>query len=178
MSAVVNGPLRLRPWQWDDTARLTEAFGAPDMSSQTSEPIANTHDALKWIGDREAEERRDQGYTRAVAHKDLGVVASIAVTAINRKHDTGWVSYWTVARFRDRKFATAGLDLLARWCFTDLGLFRLELGHRVNNPASCRVAWGAGFRAEGLERAKLRYDGVRFDVELHARLASDAANSP
>jgi RimJ/RimL family protein N-acetyltransferase len=53
-------------------------------------------------------------------------------------------------------------------------LFRLELGHRVNNPASCRVASRAGFLVEGLERQKLAYDGVRFDVELHARLATDA----
>lgn len=64
---------------------------------------------------------------------------------------------------------------LARWAFDDAGLFRLELGHRVNNPASCGVARGAaGFAVEGLERQKLEYDGVRFDVELHARLATDA----
>jgi RimJ/RimL family protein N-acetyltransferase len=53
-------------------------------------------------------------------------------------------------------------------------LFRLELGHRVNNPASCRVASRAGFAVEGLERQKLLYDGVRYDVELHARLATDS----
>lgn len=53
------------------------------------------------------------------------------------------------------------------------GLFRLELGHRVNNPASCVVAERAGFIAEGVERAKLKYGDERFDVELHARLATD-----
>ncbi|WP_235994945.1 GNAT family N-acetyltransferase [Nonomuraea montanisoli] len=53
------------------------------------------------------------------------------------------------------------------------GLFRLELGHRVDNPASCRVAAKAGFLAEGIERGKLVYDGVRHDVERHARLATD-----
>ncbi|OUE31259.1 hypothetical protein BFL35_05940 [Clavibacter michiganensis] len=41
------------------------------------------------------------------------------------------------------------------------------------NPASCRVATRAGFAAEGIERAKLRYGDERFDVETHARLATD-----
>jgi ribosomal-protein-alanine N-acetyltransferase len=37
------------------------------------------------------------------------------------------------------------------------------------------VATGAGFAVEGLERAKLRYDGERFDLELHARPVTDPA---
>jgi RimJ/RimL family protein N-acetyltransferase len=47
------------------------------------------------------------------------------------------------------------------------------LGHRTHNPASCVVATRAGFAVEGLQRAKLRYGEERFDVELHARLATD-----
>lgn len=69
--------------------------------------------------------------------------------------------------------ATAGARALADWAFQDLGLFRLELGHRTNNPASCRVATEAGFAVEGLERSKPRYGPTRYDVELHARLATD-----
>lgn len=69
--------------------------------------------------------------------------------------------------------AGAATRALADWALTDLGLFRLELGHRRDNPASCRVARRAGFTVEDLERAKIRYDDRRYDVELHARLASD-----
>lgn len=43
----------------------------------------------------------------------------------------------------------------------------------MNNPASCVVAERAGFIAEGVERAKLKHGDERFDVELHARLATD-----
>ena len=57
-------------------------------------------------------------------------------------------------------------------------MFRLELGHRVNNPASCQVAIAAGFAVEGVERAKLRYGQKRFDVETHARLATDPRVRP
>lgn len=82
------------------------------------------------------------------------------------------MSYWLAAGARGRGLATAALTAVADYAFAD-GLFRLELGHRVNNPASCRVASRAGFVAEGLERAKLRYGDERFDVETHARLATD-----
>jgi RimJ/RimL family protein N-acetyltransferase len=43
----------------------------------------------------------------------------------------------------------------------DLGLFRLGLGHQVNNPSPRAVASRSGFAAEGIERQKLRYGSVR-----------------
>ena len=61
------------------------------------------------------------------------------------------------------------------WAFDQRDLFRLELGHRVNNPASCSVALNAGFAAEGIELHKFTYDYERFDVETDARLRSDPA---
>ncbi|WP_346425826.1 GNAT family N-acetyltransferase [Plantibacter flavus] len=68
--------------------------------------------------------------------------------------------------------ATRAVRTVADHAFRE-GLFRLELGHRVNNPASCGVATRAGFLPEGIERQKLAYGADRFDVELHARLATD-----
>lgn len=61
-----------------------------------------------------------------------------------------------------------------RGAFAD-GHFRLELGYRVDNPASCRVATRADFITEGTEGAELRYGDARFAVETHARLATDPA---
>jgi RimJ/RimL family protein N-acetyltransferase len=81
--------------------------------------------------------------------------------------------YWTTQEARGRGVATAGVRAVAAWAFEEVGLFRLELGHRTNNPASCLVATRAGFVVEGLQRAKLCYDRERYDVELHARLATD-----
>lgn len=62
---------------------------------------------------------------------------------------------------------------VANWALTDLGLFRLELGHRANNPASGSIALAAGFIQEGRERQKLRYGDERFDTLTYARLADD-----
>lgn len=160
--------IRLRGWGPEDAAFVLEAFAAQDMSAQAAGPITTMRDALRWIDQWSGVEN---GHAFAVVVGDT-VGGNVAVTGIDR-HDNGWVSYWTAPQVRGRGVASAGLRLLTEWAFAERGLFRLELGHRVNNPASCRVATSAGFLVEGLERAKLRYDGVRYDVELHARLATD-----
>ncbi|SDM08667.1 Protein N-acetyltransferase, RimJ/RimL family [Nonomuraea maritima] len=160
--------IRLRDWLPQDAPFVLEAFAAQDMSAQAAGPITTTQDALRWIDQWSGLEN---GHAFAIVAGDR-VCGNVAVTGIDR-HDNGWVSYWTAPRVRGKGVASAGLRLLTEWAFAERGLFRLELGHRVNNPASCRVATSAGFLVEGLERAKLRYDGVRYDVELHARLATD-----
>jgi [ribosomal protein S5]-alanine N-acetyltransferase len=145
---------------------VLRAFRAPDMVTQASWPILTSQDAVGWIAAWSG-----VGHAFAVV-LDGEVVGNVAVTGIDR-HDNGWVSYWTVPEARGRGVAAEATRELARWAFTERGLFRLELGHRVDNPASCRVAVRAGFLPEGIERGKLHYDGVRYDVERHARLATD-----
>ena len=99
-------------------------------------------------------------------------VGHVGLSHIEHRHDTAWVSYWVVEEFRGRGLATRGLVALTTPS-AQLGLFRVELGHRIDNVASCRVAVRAGFTAEGIERSRLRYGDLRFDVETHARLVTD-----
>lgn len=101
------------------------------------------------------------------------LVGNVGLAHIDHIHETAWASYWVGAEARGQQLATRGLLSVGRWAFEKAGLYRLELGHRVNNAASCVVAERAGFIAEGVERAKLKYGTERFDVELHARLATD-----
>jgi ribosomal-protein-alanine N-acetyltransferase len=82
------------------------------------------------------------------------------------------VYYWLGSSARGRGLATKALNSVAYWAFS-AGLFRLELDHRVNNPASCGAATRAGFLVEGIERQKLLYGADRYDIESHARLATD-----
>ena len=167
------GDAILRAWALADAPALRDAFlTTPDLVTQLSGAdlsgiaAAEAHIAGPLAGDDEH---------RAWAIVDGGVaVGSVGVSAIDRRHDTAWLHYWLAGSGRGRGLATRALAGAAAWAFAD-GLFRLELGHRVNNPASCRVATRAGFRAEGIERAKLRYGDARFDVETHARLATDPA---
>ncbi|MFI6502195.1 GNAT family N-acetyltransferase [Nonomuraea typhae] len=158
--------IELRAWHDDDAAVVLRAFQAEDMHRQAPWPMVTLKDAQGWIASWEG-----AGHAFAVTLDDQ-VVGNVAVTGIDR-HLNGWVSYWTLPEARGKGVAPAAASLLAAWAFSERGLFRLELGHRVNNAASCRVAVKAGFLPEGIERARLGYDGTRYDVERHARLATD-----
>jgi RimJ/RimL family protein N-acetyltransferase len=164
--------LDLRRWRVADALRLTAAHEDPDMANQGG--IRDTATAVDWIG-RVAD--LDNGHVYAVADAEDHPIGCVAVTNIDR-HQVGWTWYWTIADVRGRGVARDSLRALVDWAHHDAGLYRLELGHRTNNPASCVVAAGAGFLLEGLERERLTYDGSRYDVERHARLVTDPLPIP
>ncbi|GCD20367.1 hypothetical protein CTKZ_19290 [Cellulomonas algicola] len=163
----------LAPWQPSDAEALVAAVAeSPDLVLQLGGGAVPSVDAARELIESQLVQSADPTWAFAV-RVDGRAVGHVALAHVEHRHATAWVSYWLTASERGRGLATRAVASVARFAFDDLGLFRLELGHRVNNPASCRVATGAGFAAEGVERAKLRYGDERFDVETHARLASD-----
>lgn len=168
---AANG-LSLRRWRPQDAPAVRRAFSGALMDRQTAEPVVDLTAAHRWLDQRDAEWAADRCYSWAVTDGTT-LLGCVQVGAVNRLHETGWVSYWTTEAARGRGVASAATRTLADWAFGELRLYRLELGHRVDNPASCRVATRAGFAIEGLQRAKLAYADGRHDVELHARLADD-----
>ncbi|MEO3750105.1 GNAT family protein [Streptomyces sp. B6B3] len=165
--------LQLRSWQVGDASAVLAAFADPLMRGQSHEPVDSARAAERWITARGDQWAAGSGYSFAVVDGGGRVLGQVCVGPVDLRHGTGWVSYWTTAPARGRGTASRACRAVARWAFDDAGLFRLELGHRTNNPASCGVARAAGFAVEGRQRQKLEYDGVRYDVELHARLATD-----
>jgi RimJ/RimL family protein N-acetyltransferase len=69
--------------------------------------------------------------------------------------------------------ATSALRSLSRWAFNSLGVLRLELLISVENQASKRVAASCGYVLEGVLRSVYFKQGVREDMEIWSRLASD-----
>jgi RimJ/RimL family protein N-acetyltransferase len=163
----------LRSWRVSDAPALRDAYlTTPDLSTQLGGADLSTTE-----GARDFIERVLAGSesTRNWAIVNEGIaVGNVGASAIERRHDTAWMYYWLASSSRGLGLAARALSSVADWAFTE-GLYRLELGHRLNNPASCRVATRAGFVAEGIEREKLKYGEERFDVELHARLGANAA---
>lgn len=164
--------LSLRPWQMTDAASLAAAYrGSPDLERQLDPDAGTAAGARRIIS---ADLGWDPQHACNLAVIAGGVaVGNVGISAIDFRHGTAWTYYWLAGPVRGKGLAARAAAALANWALTDLQLHRLELGHRTNNPSSCRVARSAGFRPEGIQRAKLRYGTERFDVETHARLATD-----
>ncbi|MEU6253158.1 GNAT family N-acetyltransferase [Streptomyces sp. NPDC047043] len=100
----------------------------------------------------------------------------ISVNTISHVFRTARVGYWVLPEARGRGVATRALGLAAHWALTDLGLYRLELGHALGHDASCRIAERCGFRLEGTLRGAMfeagRHDAFR-DMHLHGRVGTD-----
>jgi RimJ/RimL family protein N-acetyltransferase len=92
---------------------------------------------------------------------------------IEREAETAELGYIVAPAARGRGVATAALRLLTDWAFAELGAVRLELLIGSANEPSKRVAERNGYRREGLFRSLYVKPGLRDDVEIWSRLASD-----
>ncbi|MFF1528492.1 GNAT family N-acetyltransferase [Cellulomonas sp. NPDC058312] len=162
----------LRPWRPADAADLLTAVRAsPDLDRQLPPAALRDLDGCAEVaGALAAWGPRDHHLAVEVAGR---VVGSVGIGSVEPHHGTAWLSYWLSTGVRGQGLATRALATAADLALGRLDLFRLELGHRTDNPASCRVAARAGFLPEGVERARLRYGDRRYDVETHARLRTD-----
>lgn len=165
--------VELRPWAKRDALDLQHAAASSsDLAAQFGDADLSSLDAAEAFIEKHLAQNSPTQQNFAIV-VDRNVVGNVGLTHIDRRHETAWVSYWLAESVRGNGIASHSVASVADWAFAELGLFRLELGHRVNNPASCVVAVRAGFAPEGVERQKLRYGTERFDVETHARLVAD-----
>jgi [ribosomal protein S5]-alanine N-acetyltransferase len=167
--------VQLRPWSTSDASALYEAvIDSEDLHTQFGRGDLSTLDGCVDVIKRQLAVTLPsvQNFVVAVDGRAMG---NVGVSHMEHRHDTGWMHYWLAAEVRGHGLATQAVATVATWAFTEGDLFRLELGHRVANPASCHVASRAGFRAEGIERLKLKLGRQRFDIETHARLRTDAS---
>lgn len=166
-------PALLRPVRADarDTQAVLAAFGsAPDMARQGDvTDLRTAREQLTWLT------AEDRIATAVTTEEDL--LVGLVGISVDRTNRTGWFFYWLHAEHRCRGLMTCAARSVADRALAPepegWGLERLELGHRVNNPASGAVARAAGFVHEGTEREKFLIDGHRIDALGYGRLASD-----
>ncbi|RZU60971.1 GNAT family N-acetyltransferase [Zhihengliuella halotolerans] len=160
--------VRLRSLREADAADVLAAFRSnPDMARQGE--VASLADAERYVRALLRSDGNQIPFALAVDDRLVGLVCVTADPA-NR---SGWFWYWMSEDARCKGWMARAAATVADWALTVGGLDRLELGHRVNNPASGRVARVAGFVKEGTERGKFLIDGERIDVDTYGRLRSD-----
>jgi ribosomal-protein-alanine N-acetyltransferase len=164
--------LLLRPWSAADVPALVEAYADPDIQRWHVRSMSS-QEAFEWASSWERQWAEETGASWAI---DLdGVLAGrMCVRRLDLAQGEGEAAYWVVPRARGRGVATRALQAVTEWMFTQVGLHRVYLEHSTRNQASCRVASGSAFRAEGTRRsAGLHLDGWH-DMHLHARVNEDA----
>jgi ribosomal-protein-alanine N-acetyltransferase len=99
----------------------------------------------------------------------LGVVN---LNVIVRGHfDSAYLGYYIGASFTGQGFMTQGLQLVAQFAFTQIGLHRLEANIQPANTASIALVRKLGFRQEGFSPGYLKILGEWRDHERWALLA-------
>lgn len=167
---------RTRELRPSDAADVLAAFQSdPQMCRQGDvHDLASAKQYVAWL--------QEPGNHAFVAVGPLAesseerAVALVGIT-IDAEAGSGWVFYWAHHDARGRGITSALVKERCDWALTTGLTDRLELGYRVNNPASKRVADHAGFEFVELERDKFEMDGKRVDAVLAARQRGDAVRN-
>lgn len=160
--------VHLRRLRAADAAAVHAAFASnSDMARQGD--VQTLVDAERYVARLLDPESPHEAW--AVAEGD--VLLGLVCVSVDEGNRSGWFWYWMAHSARGQGWTSRAAATVARWALDDRGLERLELGHRVNNPASGVVALRAGFLREGTERGKFLVDGERVDVDVYGRLRSD-----
>ncbi len=162
----------LRPLTLEDTPEVLAAFrSSPDMERQGR--VTTLEEAQRYVTNLVSADTPHDPWVIVDGERLVGLVC-VSVDADNR---SGWFWYWMNAAARGRGLMSRAAATIADRALSHSGLERLELGHRLNNPASGAVAKAAGFVREGTERGKFLIEGQRIDVATYGRLRSDRGPS-
>lgn len=153
----------------EDADAVLDAFTASDDMARQGN-VTNGETASAYA---HSHADRTRGVTLvAVDAKDR--VWALAAAVYDSPHNrSAWVYYWAHKDVRGQGVTSALVRILADWMIDHCGVERLELGYRLNNPASAAVAYKAGFIVEGIERGKFLIDGQRIDAAIASRLHTD-----
>lgn len=162
----------LRAYTAADEPSLTAAFADPEI--QRWNPPGVGTDAGTWWRHR-ADWSSGTHASWAVADPaDDRLLGDVSLHELDVEHGDAEIGYTVLPDARGRGVARRAIRTATRFAFEELGFFRVQLYHAVENVASCNAASAAGFRPEGTLRLSYRYgDGERHDEHLHARLATD-----
>jgi RimJ/RimL family protein N-acetyltransferase len=142
----------------------------------------NTYVPSPWVDgfERTWLERYEQGHddgTRAgfaiLDYGDGAFLGLIALVHIDREGSEAEAGYIVAPQARGRGIAARALRLLTDWALKELELERVELRITAGNVASERVAERSGFLREGVLRSVHFKQGLRTDLAVYSRLASD-----
>jgi RimJ/RimL family protein N-acetyltransferase len=174
----------LRPFREGDLPAMSEAMLDPEArvltgsvhdAAQARAPGSPDEEKLlaEWYGTR-----NDQADRLDLAVTDKATGECVGEAVLN-DWDPGNEScnfrIFIGPRGRDRGLGTEATRLIVGYGFEHLGLHRISLEVYAFNPRARRAYEKAGFRAEGVLRESLRYNGEWVDATVMSVLAPEWA---
>jgi RimJ/RimL family protein N-acetyltransferase len=101
------------------------------------------------------------------------VVGFVFLNHVSRLYQMANLGYAVRTSRTGEGIATEAARLAARYGFEKLGLQRIEIIARPENPASLKVAGNLGAVREGLLRNRVQHRGAPCDVYMHSLIPAD-----
>ncbi len=169
---ITAGRLHLRPWQAGDAQALQRALTDPAVARWTGLPSRPARELVTQTYPSRWADGTGAGF--AVLDATTAVLlAGVDLHRIDTAAGTAEVGWFSVPQARGRGVGTEAVQVLCRWAFGALGLFRLTAQVEVGNWASRALAEKAGFTVEGVLRDAPAPGGRRADTWLASLLAID-----
>ncbi|MDH6222486.1 GNAT family N-acetyltransferase [Streptomyces pseudovenezuelae] len=167
--------IRLRAPRQDDLAGLVRAFSddrvrrfmpvPPDYTAAHAQSFIDTAPDM-WRGQRAVFVLADEASDTFIGEAEL--------LSVNELYQSAEIAFLLDAPARRLRTAVAGLRLVCRFGFEQLGLTRIEAFADFENSPVHYAGLRAGFRHEGTARGKLSGpDGQRRDAVVAAVLPED-----
>ncbi|MEU2492598.1 GNAT family protein [Streptomyces sp. NPDC007883] len=122
---------------------------------------------------RYAERRADDGARLYGIRRDGVLVGGVMFTDFHPASGSCEIGCWLEPSAEGHGLVTRACGALLDWAFTSRGLHRAEWHCRADNDRSSAVAERLGMTLEGVRREAWPYEGVRYDKQLWAVLASE-----
>jgi RimJ/RimL family protein N-acetyltransferase len=179
---LIGDKVILRPFSEDDLPAMSEAMLDPEARILTGS-VHDEAQAYAPFAPDEAKAARDWLLTRndQSDRLDLAVVDANAGACVGEAVLNQWDPGNESCNFRifigpkgrDRGLGTEATRLIVGYGFGHLGLHRISLEVYAFNPRARRAYEKAGFRAEGVLRESLRYNGEWIDATVMSILAPE-----
>ncbi len=167
--ALETDRLLLRQWREDDAeAAFTNWMNDPEVTKYlTWKPhgdIKVTRELLKlW----EAEYADPWCYHWAIVLKGSGeLIGDISIMRASEYQETGEVGYCMGRAWWGKGLMTEAFREILRYCFDEVGFYRISGSHAADNIGSGRVMEKCGLKPEGVRRRffRLLLSGERVDI--------------
>ncbi len=178
--AIEAARAQIRPWRMDDADALHRLVRESHASLSKWLPWCHADyglaDARSWIDQSLASWKARSAFPFAVVDEDAGVLlGSAGLSQLDTAHRIANLGYWVGTPFLGQGVATDAARHVVRFGFDDLGLQRILVRVRSDNPASLGVARKLGAKVHAIVRDDTRHDGEPHDVLIHALATRDIA---